>query len=77
VGKLAVTASLSAMNCIISPKRSLSMASRNFNSLALLTFMGNEATKLDLLRLQRTSGQPGGRRSGFTARCPYTCSRGE
>jgi hypothetical protein len=36
---------LSAMSCTISPKRSLSMTSRNFNSSALLTFMGNGAMK--------------------------------
>jgi hypothetical protein len=68
-GNLARMTSLNAMSCIISPRKSLPMASRNFSNLVLLTFMGNEAVKQGSLQLQRTSGQPGGRRPGFTARC--------
>jgi hypothetical protein len=77
VENLAAMASLNDMSCIISPRRSLSMASRNFSNLVLLTFMGNEAAKRGSLWLQRTSGQPGGRRPGFTAWCPCTHARGE
>jgi hypothetical protein len=47
---------LNAMSYIISPRRSLQMASRNFSNLAILTFMGNEVVKRGSLQLRRTSG---------------------
>jgi hypothetical protein len=51
VGNLVAMASLNAMSCIISPRRSLLMALRNFNNLVLLTFMGNEVAQRGLLQL--------------------------
>jgi hypothetical protein len=53
------------------------MASRNFSNLVLLTFKGNEAVKQGSLQLQRISGQSGGRRPDFAARCTCTRARGE
>jgi hypothetical protein len=43
VENLVAMALLSAMSCIISPRRLLSMASRNFSRLVLQIFMGSEA----------------------------------
>jgi hypothetical protein len=44
-------ASLNTMSYIISPRRSLLMASRNFSNLVLLTFTGKEKAKHGLLQL--------------------------
>jgi hypothetical protein len=52
--------SLSAMSYITSPRRSMSMALKNFRNSVLLTFMGKEVAKRGLFQLQRTSGQSGG-----------------
>jgi hypothetical protein len=59
-GNLAVMSSLSAMSYITSPRRSMSMALKNFRNSVLLTFMGKEVAKRGLFQLQRTSGQSGG-----------------
>jgi hypothetical protein len=72
-------ASLNAVNYIIIPRRSLSMDSTNISNLVLSIFMGKEVARRGLFRLRRTSGQLGGRRLGFTARCPciHVCGVGK
>jgi hypothetical protein len=55
-GCLVEMASLKAMNCIISPRRSLLMDSTNISNLVISIFMGKEAVRRGLFQLRRTSG---------------------